>query len=302
MRVGFGLTVRFDKRARKCYNRRMNEITVRTYAKINLFLTVTGIENRDGKALHALDTVMCSIGISDDVKAVKRSDGEIRVFFNGELTENTNAEKAAKAMRDLFRLLGADFYVTTRIPSGAGLGGSSADAAGVINAYRLLYGVNASESVLKRIAFSVGSDVPYMLGGGLKRLKGTGENVTSINADFGGEILLCGRGKVDTYACFSDFDRLNYAVKPSADEFIDGLKRGEIEPYNALEAAAERMEPNIKIIRDIMSDCGLKSAMTGSGAFVFGLGGDLGRAKAELGARGYDSEIINIVKNGYETL
>lgn len=101
---------------------------------------------------------------------------------------------------------------------------------------------------------------------------------------------------------FSDFDRLNYAVKPSADEFIDGLKRGEIEPYNALEAAAERMEPNIKIIRDIMSDCGLKSAMTGSGAFVFGLGGDLGRAKAELGARGYDSEIINIVKNGYETL
>lgn len=280
----------------------MNEITVRTYAKINLFLTVTGIENRDGKALHALDTVMCSIGISDDVKAVKRSDGEIRVYFNGELTENTNAEKAAKAMRDLFRLLGADFYVTTRIPSGAGLGGSSADAAGVINAYRLLYGVNASESVLKRIAFSVGSDVPYMLGGGLKRLKGTGENVTPINADFGGEILLCGCGKVDTYACFSDFDRLNYAVKPSADEFIDGLKRGEIEPYNALEAAAERMEPNIKIIRDIMSDCGLKSAMTGSGAFVFGLGGDLGRAKAELGARGYDSEIINIVKNGYETL
>lgn len=278
----------------------MNEVTTRTHAKINLFLTVTGTENRDGKTLHALDTVMCSIGIADDVRAVKRPDGEIRVYFNGQLALGTNAEKAAKLMRDRFGF-GADLYVTTRIPSGAGLGGSSADAAGAINAYRALYDLSAVEE-LKKIAFAVGSDVPYMLCGGLKRLRGTGENVTAINADLGGEVLLCGRGKVDTYACFSYFDKMNYAVKPAADEFITALEKGKIEPYNALETAAEAIEPNIKIIREVMTDCGLKSAMTGSGAFVFGLGENVSRAKAALKARGYDSDIINIVKNGCETL
>ena len=277
---------------------------MRAYAKINLFLTVTGTEIVGGKSLHALDTVMCSVGIADDVRAVKRPDGELRIFFDGEPVENSNAGKAAAAMRDLFRLLGADFYVTQRIPSGAGLGGSSADAAGVINAYRILYGVNASESVLKRIAFSVGSDVPYMLSGGLCRLTGTGENVTKIAAEIKGKILLCGRGKVDTYACFSNFDALNYPVASSAEEFLAALKTDRITPYNALEEAAEKIEPNIKTIRGIMSENGLKAAMTGSGSYVFGLGSDeeLIRARAALRDRGYESEIINIVNNGYETL
>ncbi|MFR6641566.1 MAG: hypothetical protein ACLUSP_09810 [Christensenellales bacterium] len=99
------------------------------------------------------------------------------------------------------RTSGADFYVTRRIPSGAGLGGSSADAAGVINAYRIMYGVNASEPEIKRIAFSVGSDVPYMLSGGYADT-GTGENVTKIDADVKGKILLCGRGKVDRMRVF----------------------------------------------------------------------------------------------------
>ena len=282
----------------------MNEITVRAYAKINLFLTVTGTETVCGKILHALDTVMCSVDIADDVRAVKRPDGELRVFFDGKQVENSNAGKAAEAMRDVFGLPGADFYVTRRIPSGAGLGGSSADAAGVINAYRIMYGVNAGEPEIKRIAFSVGSDVPYMLSGGLCRLTGTGENVTKIDADVKGKILLCGRGKVDTYACFLNFDALNRPVKPSADEFSDSLKTGKIDPYNALEAAAEKIEPNIKIIRETMRENGLKAAMTGSGAYVFGLGGDeeLVRAKTALRNRGYESEVINIVNNGCETL
>lgn len=71
----------------------MNEITVRAYAKINLFLTVTGTETVCGKILHALDTVMCSVDIADDVRAVKRPDGELRVFFDGEQVENSNAAK-----------------------------------------------------------------------------------------------------------------------------------------------------------------------------------------------------------------
>ena len=99
-------------------------------------------------------------------------------------------------------------------------------------------------------------------------------------------------------------DALNRPVKPSADEFSDSLKTGKIDPYNALEEAAEKIEPNIKIIRETMRENGLKAAMTGSGSYVFGLGGDeeLVRAKTALRNRGYESEIINIVNNGCETL
>ena len=65
---------------------------------------------------------------------------------------------------------------------GAGLGGSSADAAGVLNAMAKLYGID-DKAALGELADALGSDTRYMLDGGFCRMRGRGEKLTFLPAD-----------------------------------------------------------------------------------------------------------------------
>lgn len=282
----------------------MDEIKLRAHAKINLFLSVEGVEVSRGKRLHALDTVMCSVKLGDDVSVGLRADDEFNVFFDGERIEGTNAEKAARAVSKRFGLGGADIFVVSRVPQGAGLGGSSADAAAVINAMSLLCGLGSRERELIEIADGIGSDVPYMLGGGLARMRGTGRAVTPLDCPLCGGVLLCGKGRVDTAACFNAFDEAGENGAASCESFLDGLRRGEIEPYNALTAAACSLNPSIADVTSVMKRFGLRAAMTGSGSYAFGLGDEksLAEAASALIERGYAPILTEIAESGFERL
>ncbi len=283
----------------------MDSVKVKVYAKINLSLNV-GF--KDG-LYHDLDTVMTSVDLYDVVSVVKRMDKNINVSLNGKKVASSNAMKAALLLQNRYNTEGADIFVQSGIPSGGGLGGSSADAAAVIRATDVLYGLSLKESDMIDIGIKTGSDVPYMLFGGYARLRGKGEFFTRFEGPEG-KVLVSGMGSVNTAECFKRFDLQNkQGFLSDNDAFLRELKRGSFNDcgkyfLNALSAAAETLNPHIGKIKEIMRESGLDACMTGSGAYVFGAGkeGDLLKAAEKLKEAGYPYNIIKTVKNGCITV
>ena len=283
----------------------MDSVKVKVYAKINLSLNV-GF--KDG-LYHDLDTVMTSVDLYDVVSVVKRTDKNINVSLNGKKVASSNAMKAALLLQNRYNTEGADIFVQSGIPSGGGLGGSSADAAAVIRATDVLYGLSLKESDMIDIGIKIGSDVPYMLFGGYARLRGKGEFFTRFEGPEG-KVLVSGMGSVNTAECFKRFDLQNkQGFLSDNDAFLRELKRGSLNDcgkyfLNALSAAAETLNPHIGKIKEIMRGSGLDACMTGSGAYVFGAGkeGDLLKAAEKLKEAGYPYNIIKTVKNGCITV
>lgn len=283
----------------------MDSVKVKVYAKINLSLNV-GF--KDG-LYHDLDTVMTSVDLYDVVSVVKRTDKNINVSLNGKKVASSNAMKAALLLQNRYNTEGADIFVQSGIPSGGGLGGSSADAAAVIRATDVLYGLSLKESDMIDIGIKIGSDVPYMLFGGYARLRGKGEFFTRFEGPEG-KVLVSGMGSVNTAECFKRFDLQNkQGFLSDNDAFLRELKRGSFNDcgkyfLNALSAAAETLNPHIGKIKEIMRGSGLDACMTGSGAYVFGAGkeGDLTEAAEKLKEAGYPYNIIKTVKNGCITV
>ena len=147
---------------------KMDTVSVNAYAKVNFTLDVVG---RAG-GYHLLDSLVCTVGLFDRVTA-RRADG-VRVRMTGEgaasIAAGSNAERAARAFCAAFGG-GADIVIERAIPVGAGLGSSSADAAGVLRALAKLYGI-PDMVCLKSLADSLGSDTGYLLTGGWARMTG----------------------------------------------------------------------------------------------------------------------------------
>lgn len=283
----------------------MGEISVKVYGKINLSLKVCGTAN----GYHILDTVMASINVFDVVSVCPLPENEFTVTFDGTVDgANSNAMKAAVLIRETFGIGGADVKITTGIPSGAGLGGSSADAAGVILALARLNGIDEADERLADIAAKVGSDVPYMLSGGFVRLVGTGTGVNRFTAPVGRKVMLAGKGTVNTGECFREYDEGKFAGDaPDNDELITALKNGDFDRasrnfINELQPYASVLNRGVSETIAVMKGCGLHACMTGSGSYSFGFGDDLAMQNAgkELENRGFDVLFAEIVPSGIE--
>lgn len=262
-----------------CYNQNMN-VRVKSYAKLNLTLAVTGkIEG-----YHTLDSLVCSVDLFDIIKLSKRKDSLVTVEMHGRGTELIPHEKntaalAAEAYVKAFGTCGADIKIYKNIPVGGGLGGSSADAAGVLRGMSKLYGFG-SEVQLKTIADSLGSDTGYMLTGGYARLSGRGENVKTIDCKRRLHFLLLLPGSgVSTAECFSRYDTFQGVpqVSNNSEEAIQALNSGDLQALgislsNALYPAASKINPQLQTAyEELQSFNPLGVNMTGSGSAVYAL-------------------------------
>ena len=253
-------------------------VRLRSYAKINFALNVTG--TRGG--YHLLDSVLASVDLYDTVTARPRKDGLINVYMQGLGSEHippeqNNAVRAGEAFVSAFGTCGADIRILKDIPMGAGLGGSSADAAGVLNALARLYGVEDRQA-LKALADTLGSDTGYMLGGGFARLSGRGERVEPLRSprvyNF---LLLVPSTPVSTAACFAAYDAAPDALRADAASLASALERGEFagvaaNVYNALERPACSLNPDVAAaLEEARAFSPSACAVTGSGSAVFAL-------------------------------
>ncbi len=259
----------------------MRRVKVKSYAKINLTLEITGIEN----GYHTLDSLVASVDIYDLLALKKRKGRLSSVTMKGMGSESippekNNALKAAEAFSEEFQTDGVEITVYKNIPIGAGLGGSSADVVGVLNGMAKLYGVTDRER-LKEIADRLGSDTGYMLDGGFARMRGRGEQVEKLPLNNRLHLLLlCPSTSVSAGECYRAYDAqpktLEYRGCPTQD-VIDFLKKcnvNEVGKYlmNDLFRAANALNADVgRAYGELERFSPLGVNMTGSGSGVYAL-------------------------------
>jgi 4-diphosphocytidyl-2-C-methyl-D-erythritol kinase len=148
-------------------------------AKLNLFLHVVG-KRPDG--YHLLQSLFVLIDWADTLHFERRDDGALQRHDRGDaLPEDDLCLRAARALRQASgSAFGADIHIEKRLPSGAGMGGGSSDAASTLLALNRLWGLNWSRERLLPIALKLGADVPFFVGGRNAFVEGIGEVLTPL--------------------------------------------------------------------------------------------------------------------------
>ena len=253
----------------------MNTVRVTAPAKLNLTLEIVG----SAGGYHMLDSVVTTIDLADEVTVSARTDGAVNFEMDGaggaviEYEKNT-AVRAAQLFIKKFATGGADIFVQKNIPMAAGLGGSSADAAGVLRAMCALYGVPLSEAA--PLADEVGSDTRYLLTGGYARMCGRGNKVSPINSGLSLDFLIIvpPRG-VSTAGCYARYDQMPQGERGFSERAVLALTSNDIHAlcanfYNALYAPACSLCPDVEeALSKALSLNPMGAAMTGSGSAVF---------------------------------
>ncbi len=155
-------------------------MTEKAFAKINLFLSV-GQKREDG--YHQIDTVMHTVSLYDEVLFEKCH--TLRVVCDIDVSEKENL--AYKAAQAFFGYTGTipsvKITVKKHIPSKAGLGGGSADAAAVLRGLNEMYNAGLDTQTLARIGAPLGADIPFCVYGGKARCGGIGDIVTPMEKE-----------------------------------------------------------------------------------------------------------------------
>jgi len=229
---------------------------IRAYAKINLTLDVLG---RRSDGYHELATVMQTIDLHDTICLTATDDQRVHVICTTPALSN-NDNLAARAVDQVRQHLGWRQGVRIElykcIPSAAGLGGGSSDAAAVLLALRQWWQLALSSTDLLSMAASLGSDVPFFLTGGLALCEGRGEQVTPLARYWPPSmrwlLLLKPAISLSTAAVFRDLPASDYtdgthskAVSvalnansdPQLEHLHNGLQRGVLERYPAVAQA-----------------------------------------------------------------
>ena len=256
----------------------MKTVKIKAYAKLNLTLEITGVEN----GYHMLDSLVTSVDLYDLVVVKPRKDKLSAVTMHGLGSESippekNNALKAAEAFSEAFGTNGANITVYKNIPMGAGLGGSSADVSGVLNGMAQLYGVE-DRVALKRLADTLGSDTGYMLDGGFARMQGRGERITLL--DLPNKLhflLLCPDSEVSSGRSYQKYDELPKTLewRESATEAcIAALRKNDLESggrylTNDLYVPATHLNSDVERAYEAAKAFSpLGAVMTGSGSCV----------------------------------
>ena len=280
----------------------MEQVKVIAPAKINLSLDITGV---DEKGYHLLDMVMQTISVFERVTLTKQDD--ITMSSNAKFIPTDSKNTAVKAAMKFFEYTGAKggvhIHIKKTVPIKAGMAGGSADAAGVIVGLNHMYNTNLTTEQMCEIGLMCGSDIPFMIHGGTKRIQGTGDIIMPAPQMPQCSIVVCMPTKgVSTPQAYANYDAMGIKTVVENEKLLRAMEEenlGDIAKYmaNDLEKAAgsEETEPIKKLLLDLGA---IGSMMTGSGAAVFGIFGDEETAeKAVKAIRSKDIELPCAVRS-----
>ena len=246
-------------------------------AKINWTLDIVG-QRADG--YHLMDMLMQPVTLADDITLTPAK--EITLTTGG--TPLLPADEKHLAFRAAMALKahtgypgGAAIHVEKHIPVGAGMGGGSADAAGVLIGLNKMWGLALPQSELEIIGLRLGADVPFCIRGGLTRTTGIGEVM---------EDLPCGRSwplvviqpceGLSTKEIFTAYHEGVVDARPDNAAAALALARGNAQTLsaamaNVMQPVSEARRPGIhEAIQALKAQGAFAAQMTGSGSAVFG--------------------------------
>jgi len=258
-------------------------------AKINLTLEV--LARRDD-GYHGIRTVMVPLALADEL-AIEPASAFSFECDRGDLSDERNL--AVRAVR----ALEVDPKVTLRlrkcIPSEAGLGGGSSDAAAVLRAaMEGAFGPVARRDWIA-VARSLGSDVPFFLAGTGALVEGTGERVTPIGVLPRWHVLVVKPpASVSTATAYAELDKRERTVRPRRESIsirmVEALQRADFDAVEALvqndfQETIAQLVPEVRATFDALREAGAGNALlAGSGSCVVTIATDAERiARIERG-------------------
>ena len=268
------------------------------FAKLNLTLDVLGTRE-DG--YHNIKSIMQTISIRDDVE-IDVGTGEpwtLECSQEGIPTDERNlAWKAAKVYCDGLKKdpNGLTIRITKRIPSGAGMGGGSADAAAVLRALNRHYGSPLSILALAELGAQVGSDVPFCVLCGTAMCEGRGELLRKLPDMPDCVFVVCKpEFSVSTPELYKKIDQVAIPKHPDHMAMESALLAGDVAKvadliYNVFDPVVTADHLEINYIKSICNSYGaLGMQMTGSGSAVYAI----------MPSFEYAAVVCNMLKDNY---
>lgn len=264
-------------------------------AKLNLFLEILG---RRADGYHELETLMLAINICDTLEFATTIEEQVRLTCSGSTggrarevargdgasllgdvpaSGNNLVVQAVQRLREAAGVTsGAAIHLVKRIPSAAGLGGASSDAAAALLAANQAWNLRWSRADLAQLAAELGSDVPFFLGRGAAICRGRGELIEPLCVTSSLSVVVVrppeGLSTARVYQqCRPAAHPASVAPLAAALQAGDPVRAARC-LVNRLQPAAESLTPWIARMRSVFDrlDC-LGHQMSGSGTSYFGI-------------------------------
>lgn len=191
------------------------------YAKLNLSLNV----GPSSGGFHSVDGVSVTVDVFNTVKIEKRLDDKIE-FVDNPYGEDNVALKVARAFQQKFSTRGFSIEVQKQIPTKAGMAGSSADASATLVALCSLFDVHIKDVL--DIARQYGSDIAYLIKGGLAKVYGKGDDVEQVEFCPLNFVVVTFEQGLSTKEVFQTFDKVGSHCYCDNDKLLSALMSGQI--------------------------------------------------------------------------
>lgn len=237
-------------------------------AKLNLFLHITG---RRADGYHQLQTLFQLLQYGDIMEFRPSESGALSLHLSScnEVStavplDNNLVLQAAQLLRQRANRpeLGASISLSKKIPSGAGLGGGSANAAMSLVALNQLWELNFTDSQLAELGLQLGADVPVFIQGKSAWAEGIGERLRPVELGDSWYLVVTPKCSVSTAAifCHEHLTRNSQAIKMA--DFLAGRVR------NDCESVTRKLHPEVDQAFEFLSQFA-EFKMTGTGASLF---------------------------------
>ncbi|MFL1483769.1 4-(cytidine 5'-diphospho)-2-C-methyl-D-erythritol kinase [Marinobacter sp. LN3S78] len=244
----------------------MNDITLPSPAKLNLFLHITG---RRDDGYHELQTLFQFLEYGDTLTFKLRDDGAINLQpdIDGVPRDQNLIVRAAERLQEVSgTTLGADITLDKQLPMGGGLGGGSSNAATTLVGLNHLWQTGWPEDRLADLGLTLGADVPVFVRGKAALGEGVGEKLTPASPPEDWFVVLKPDVEISTGEIFSNPGLTRNTPRITIAPAFEGDASGY---RNDCEDVVKQLYPEVKISLDWLSTFG-PARLTGTGACVFG--------------------------------
>lgn len=279
-----------------------NNTLIKSYAKVNLGLKILDLLPDN---YHSIFTIMQEIDLYDTIQIKKNNSYKLTIECQGSVqVPNDKNNLCIKAAQLIFKNYhinhGLNISLVKNIPTNAGLGGGSSNAAAILCALNDIFSLNIHNNELHELAFKLGCDIPFFINGGVQISEGKGEKLTKINLDLTNYtfLLVYPNFNVSTKWAYSFFKN-NLPKTFDCNKFRsfqDGLDWELFE--NDFENIIKSTYPEVVEIRKILeSQSSLFVSLSGSGSTMFGVFEDF--LKADIAyhqLKTYRCQIVKPIK------
>jgi 4-diphosphocytidyl-2-C-methyl-D-erythritol kinase len=245
-------------------------------AKINIGLRVTG-KRHDG--FHDIETLFYPVGLADALEFVIQTapkvDDELTVTGLEIRTHHDNnlVIRAVRKLREKFDVPFLRIHLHKAIPSGAGLGGGSSDAACILRTINKCFNLSISEETLKAYALELGSDCPYFLNPVPSLATGRGEVLIPVRPFLEGYNLVLLNPGISISTRDAYLNSRPVTPANSLEQLINTDPSGWKKTVkNDFEAYAFKLYPQInELKKSLYRSDAVYASMSGSGSTVYGI-------------------------------